>query len=94
MLFSCFNDVCWETYWDTLGYVIRAREGLDAALDIMERVGEISNSCSALFEHLGDMYAENGDKKLARDAYARAIELSDDGLSVKPTLEKKLKKVQ
>lgn len=85
------SDMC---SWDTLGYVIRAREGLDAALDIMERVGEISNSCSALFEHLGDMYAENGDKKLARDAYARAIELSDDGLSVKPTLEKKLKKVQ
>ena len=84
-------DIC---SWDTLGYVVRAREGLPAALDLMERVGEIANSCSALFEHLGDMYVENGDAKLARDAYARAIELSDDGLVVKPVLEKKLKKVQ
>lgn len=85
------GDMC---SWDTLGYVVRAREGLMAALDLMERVGELANSCSALFEHLGDMYVENGDTKLARDAYARAIELSDDGLSVKPVLEKKLKKVQ
>ncbi|MBP5794744.1 MAG: hypothetical protein J6W41_01870 [Alphaproteobacteria bacterium] len=85
------GDMC---SWDTLGYVIRAREGLAAALDVMERVGEISNSCSALFEHLGDMYVENGDDKLARDAYSRAIELSDDGLVVKPMLEKKLKRVQ
>ena len=80
--------------WDTLGYVIRSREGVDAALDVMHRVGEVANSCSALFEHLGDMYAEVGDKKLARDAYMRAIELSDDGLSVKPVLENKLKKVK
>lgn len=85
------GDMC---SWDTLGYVIRAREGLAAALDVMERVGEISNSCSALFEHLGDLYVENGDDKLARDAYSRAIELSDDGLVVKPVLEKKLKKVK
>ena len=48
----------------------------------------------SLFEHLGDMYVEANDIKLARDAYLRAIELSDDGLSVKPVLEKKLKKVQ
>lgn len=80
--------------WDTLGYVMRAREGLNAALDVMKRVGEVTNSCSALFEHLGDMYLEAGDTKLARDAYMRAIELSDDGLSVRPVLEKKLKKVK
>jgi len=80
--------------WDTLGYVMRAREGLTAALDVMSRVGEVANSCSALFEHLGDMYMEANDTKLARDAYLRAIELSDDGLSVKPVLEKKLKRIQ
>lgn len=80
--------------WDTLGYVIHAREGVDAALDVMQRVGEVANSCSALFEHLGDMYAEVNEKKLAQDSYLRAIELSDDGLSIKPVLEKKLKKVQ
>ena len=85
------TDTC---TWDTLGYVMRAREGLDAALDVMQRVGEFANSCSALFEHLGDMYIESGDNKLARDAYLRAIELSDDGLSVKPLLEKKLKRIK
>ena len=80
--------------WDTLGYVMRAREGVDAALDLMERVGEVANSCSALFEHLGDMYVQVKENKLARDAYLRAIELSDDGLSVKPVLENKLRKVK
>lgn len=80
--------------WDTLGYVMRAREGVDAALDLMERVGEVANSCSALFEHLGDMYVQVKENKLARDAYLRAIELSDDGLSVKPVLEKKLKGIK
>ncbi len=80
--------------WDTLGYVIRAREGVEASLDLMERVGEVANSCSSLFEHLGDMYMEINDTKLARDAYLRAIELSDDGLTIKPVLEKKLKGIK
>lgn len=85
------TDTC---AWDTLGYVINAREGLNEALDIMSRVGEVANSCSALFEHLGDMYVASGDVKLARDAYLRAIELSDDGLTIKPVLEKKLKRLK
>jgi len=80
--------------WDTLGYVMRTREGVDAALDITERVGELANSCSSLFEHLGDMYMEIGEIKLAHDAYLRAIELSDDGLTIKPVLEKKLRKAE
>ena len=80
--------------WDTLGYVIWAREGVNEAIDIVKRVAEMANSCSPLFEHLGDMYMEVNEKKLARDAYLRAIELSGDGLSVKPALERKLKKVQ
>lgn len=85
------TDVC---TWDTLGYVMWAREGLMAALDVMERVGEFANSCSALFEHLGDMYVAAGEDNRAHDAYLRAIELSDDGLSVKPTLEKKIKRIK
>ncbi len=85
------TDTC---TWDTLGYVMWAREGLSAALDIMERVGEFATNCSALFEHLGDMYIAAGEDNLARDAYSRAIELSDDGLSVKPNLEKKIKRIK
>ncbi len=84
-------DIC---TWDVLGSVIRVREGLDESLEIMKMVGELADSCSSLFEHLGDMYMEKGENKLARDAYSRAIELSDDGLTIKPVLEKKLKRIK
>ncbi len=80
--------------WDTLGRVVHAREGADEALDILARVGEMANSCSALFEHLGDLYMEKGNEKLARDSYIRAIELSDDGLIVVPNVRKKLRKIK
>jgi len=80
--------------WDVLGRVVAAREGTDAALELMERVGEISNSCSSLFEHLGDLYVKKGNTKLARDAYMRAIDLSDDGMTVVPMLEKKIRNLK
>lgn len=80
--------------WDTLAVVVSVREGNDEALDILRRVGRTANSCSSLFEHLGDAYAANGDKELAAEAYLRAIELSSDGLSVEPKLRKKLRKVR
>lgn len=77
--------------WDTLGMAVRAKEGVDEALDILERVGQVSQTCSSLFEHLGDMYLEKNDTKRARDAYLRAIDLSEDGLTIVPKLKKKLK---
>jgi tetratricopeptide (TPR) repeat protein len=81
-------------YWDVLGMVVRAREGAAAALEVIERVGQISESCSVLFEHLGDLYLELGNMKLARDAYLRAIDLSEDGLTIVPRLEKKIKNLK
>lgn len=80
--------------WDTLAVVVAKREGNDAALDILTRVGRSANSCSSLFEHLGDAYAKDGDKENAKAAYVRAIELAKDGLSVAPKIRKKLRKVQ
>lgn len=80
--------------WDTLGYVVWAREGVDAALEVLDRVGEVANTCSSLFEHLGDLYVAKGENKMAADAYMRAIDLSGDGLTVIPTLEKKLRKIK
>ncbi len=80
--------------WDTLAVVVAAREGNDAALDILERVGRSANTCSSLFEHLGDAYSNLGNKKMARDAYMRAIELSSDGLSVAPNIQKKLRRLK
>ena len=80
--------------WDTLGLVVAKREGADAALDVLERVGEVSTTCSSLFEHLGDIYASKGDVNKAIDSYVRAIELSDDGLTVIPLIEKKIRKLK
>lgn len=80
--------------WDTLGVVIAQREGLDAALEVLERVGEVSETCSSLFENLGDIYAAKGQLDKAVDSYARAIELSDDGLTVVPQLERKIRNIK
>ena len=80
--------------WDTLGVVVAQREGVDAALEVLERVGEVSATCSSLFEHLGDLYAIKGDLDRAMDAYMRAIDLSDDGLTVIPIIERKIRKIK
>ena len=80
--------------WDVLGRVIIVREGAQPALDVVARVGEISNSCSSLFEQLGDLYVALGDEKLALDAYQRAIDLSDDGLVIVKKIEKKIRKLK
>lgn len=80
--------------WDTLGRVVAAREGADAALDLLSRVGDVADTCSSLFEHLGDLYKQVGDKKLAHDAYRRAIDLSDDGMVVVPNIEKKIRNLK
>ena len=80
--------------WDTLGVVITVREGAEPALDVIARVADVAASCSSLFEHLGDLYVALGDDRLARDAYLRAIDLSDDGLVIVPELQKKLRKLK
>ena len=80
--------------WDVLGRVVAAREGAGAALELIARVGEVSNTCSSLFEQLGDLYSGIGNTKQARDAYMRAIDLASDGLVVIPVLEKKIRNLK
>ena len=80
--------------WDVLGRVVAAREGVDAALELIERVGEISKECSSLFDGLGDLYMQSGEYDLARDAYMRAIDLSNDGLVVVPKIKNKVRKLK
>lgn len=80
--------------WDTLGCVVAVREGADAALELLERVGEVSETCSSLFVNLGDIYAQKGKKNKAIEAYKRAIDLSDDGLTVVPDVERKIRKIK
>jgi len=80
--------------WDVVGVLVDKREGLNAALDVMERVGQISLTHSSLFEHLGDLYLKKGDKENAKKAYLRAIDLSDDGLVVVPFIQRKIRKLR
>ena len=77
--------------WDTLGRVVLAKDGPDTALTIYEKVGRVAETCSSLFENLGDIYKELGEVDGARDAYKKAISLSEDGMTVEKVLEKKLK---
>lgn len=80
--------------WDILGVIVDKREGVHAALELMERVGEISATTSSLYEHLGDFYVKNGDIEKAKKSYLRAIDLSDDGLVVVPFVQKKIRKLK
>ncbi len=80
--------------WDILGVIVDKREGVYAALELMERVGEISVTTSSLYEHLGDFYVKNGDIEKAKKSYLRALDLSDDGLVVVPFVQKKIRKLK
>ena len=79
--------------WDILGQIVEKQEGTTAALEVLERVGEISVDTSSLYEHLGDMYKKQGNKEKAINAYKRALELSDDGLVIAPIIKRKLRKL-
>ncbi|MCR4917914.1 MAG: hypothetical protein K5912_03150 [Alphaproteobacteria bacterium] len=80
--------------WDTVGMIVLLREGIEPAFDIYAQVGKTANSCSSLFEHLGDIYVKKGEKQKARDAYLRAIDLSSDGLVIVPNIEKKIRNLK
>jgi len=81
--------------WDTLAMIVWAKEGAEEASDILERVGRVAGENSSLFQHLGDVRAELGNKKGARDAYERALEYSSDGLSCgEKCLKKKIKRLK
>ena len=77
--------------WDTLGLVVWKKDGARDALAIYEKVGWVAETVSSLFEHLGDVYAELGDRDGAVAAYAKALKLSDDGMTIESVLNQKLK---
>lgn len=81
--------------WDTLAMVVWAKEGAAPAAEILERVGRVAIENSALFQHLGDVRAELGDNAAAVEAYQRALNLSEDGLSCNERcLEKKIRRLK
>lgn len=80
--------------WDALGRVVLVREGPEPAMELISKVGEVSNTCSSLFDIMGDLYKQIGDSGRAYDAYTRAIELSGDGMVVVPQIERKLRNLK
>lgn len=80
--------------WDLVGQIVAKNEGVGVALELLERVGEIAVTTSSLYEHLGDLYIEKGEKEKAKKSYLRALDLSDDGLVVVPFVKKKLRKAK
>jgi len=80
--------------WNAVGTVVALRESIPAALDVLEHVAAVSRSTSCIFETLGDLYIKQGDNEKAKNAYLRAIDLSDDGLVVVPYVEKKIRKIK
>lgn len=80
--------------WDTLGLIIKKREGVKNALELLEQVSESGTSSSAVYEHLGDLYAGQGNKDKARRAYNHALDLSKDCMIVVPNIHKKLRKLK
>jgi tetratricopeptide (TPR) repeat protein len=79
--------------WDALSVIIDKREGVENALEILERVGEVTPT-SSVYEHLGDFYKKQGDIERAKKAYNHALDLADDGLIVVPFVQKKIRKLK
>jgi len=80
--------------WDTLATIVWKKEGLAEAMPLFEKVARVAQTNSKLFEHVGDAYAEMGDKKAAIESYRRALNLSDDGLVSESVLLKKIRKLK
>lgn len=80
--------------WDVLGLIVYKREGINNALEIMERIGEFSANSSSVYEHLGDLYVKQGDKERALRSYKHALDLSDDCMVVVPNVQKKIRKLK
>jgi tetratricopeptide (TPR) repeat protein len=80
--------------WDILGQVVAKRESVDSALEIIETVVSKGAQLSMIYEHLGDMYAIQGDKERALRSYHQALDLSEDCMIVVPVVKKKIRKIK
>ncbi|MCL2737263.1 MAG: hypothetical protein FWE17_00150 [Alphaproteobacteria bacterium] len=80
--------------WATTAMVVRRNEGPREALVILERIGRVAESNSFLFELLGDVHMDLGNRLQAREAYRKAMDLSSDGLTNLPELRRKLRRAR
>lgn len=79
--------------WDLLSVIVDKKEGTANALELLERIGEVSPS-SSVYEHLGDFYKKQGDIERAKKSYQHALDLSDDCLIVVPSVQRKIRKLK
>jgi len=79
--------------WDLLSLIVNKKESAENALEILERVGEITPT-AAVYEHLGDIYKKQGDIERAKKSYLRSLDLSGDYSIVTPLVQKKLRKLK
>jgi len=79
--------------WDLVARIVAKKEGIMNGIDIMESIGSAAN-ISSFYEHLGDMYAEFGDKDRALRAYKQSLDLAEDGLVIVPFVERKIRKLK
>jgi len=65
-------------YVDSVGWAHFQLGHYDRARGLLERAARLLRDNPIISEHLGDLYAITGESKLARQAYARAIELDGE----------------
>lgn len=80
--------------WTLAAMVVAKKESIDNALELLESVSASGANMSILYETLGDLYVQYGDKERALRAYGQALDLSDDCLIVVPFVEKKIRKLK
>ncbi len=80
--------------WTLAALVVAKKESVNNALEILESVSASGAKMSVLYETLGDLYVQYGDKERALRAYGQALDLSDDCLIVVPFVEKKIRKLK
>ena len=80
--------------WTLVAQIVAKKESVDNALEILESVSASGANMSMLYENLGDLYTQQGDKERALRAYNQALDLSDDCLIVVPFVQKKIRKLK
>ena len=80
--------------WGLLAMVVRELEGEEQALELLERVAPVAEESSELFRVLGDLRLAAGNGKHAREAFQRALALSDDGLVIRRDIERRIRRIR
>ena len=80
--------------WDLVARIVAKTEDVDSALEILESIGASGVNLSLIYDNLGDLYTEKGEKEKALRAYQQALDLSDDCLIVVPFIQKKIRKIK